>query len=311
LFPKAYLNDLKIPRALFSKEGVEYWDQIGFLKAGVVYSDAITTVSPSYAGEIQTDELGMGLGGLLKSLDFKMSGILNGIDTDVWNPATDPAIAAPFGVGKMAGKKLNKKALQNRFGLAEDNKAPLFCVVSRLTEQKGLDLVAGAIPHIIGNGGQLMVLGSGDKNLESTFKKAAADHPEQVATYIGYDEELAHLVQAGADAIFIPSRFEPCGLTQLCAMRYGTLPIVARVGGLADTVIDANAAALQLGVATGLQFSPVKFDAFCQAVNRFFDLYADQKAFAKLQRCAMKLDVSWKNPSASYQNLYYRLSEGS
>jgi len=311
LFPKAYLNDLKIPRALFSKEGVEYWDQIGFLKAGIVYSDAITTVSPSYAGEIQTDELGMGLGGLLKSLDFKMSGILNGIDTDVWNPATDPAIAAPFGVGKMAGKKVNKKALQNRFGLAEDKKAPLFCVVSRLTEQKGLDLVAGAIPHIIGNGGQLMVLGSGDKNLESTFQKAAADHPEQVATYIGYDEELAHLVQAGADAIFIPSRFEPCGLTQLCAMRYGTLPIVARVGGLADTVIDANAAALQLGVATGLQFSPVNFDAFCQAVNRFFDLYADQKNFAKLQRCAMKLDVSWKNPSVSYQNLYYRLSEGS
>lgn len=307
LFPKSSLSDLRIPKALYSKDGVEYWDKISFLKAGIVYSDAITTVSPSYAGEIQTEELGMGLGGLLKAQNFKLQGILNGIDTEIWNPQTDPAIQAAYGSGKMAGKKANKKALQKRFGLRVDAAAPLFCVISRLTEQKGLDLVAAAIPHIIGNGGQLMVLGTGEKNIEAAFEAAAKEHKGMVATFIGYDEPLAHQVQAAADAIFIPSRFEPCGLTQLCAMRYGTLPIVSSVGGLADTVIDTNEAALQMGAGTGLQFSPVGFDAFCLAVDRFLKLFDNKKQFARIQRNAMKLDVSWAGPSKTYGALYENL----
>lgn len=307
VFAKSFLNALRIPRALYTKDGIEYWDKISFLKAGIVYSDAVTTVSPSYAGEIQTEELGMGLGGLLKAQNFKLHGILNGIDTDIWNPQTDPALHTVYGSGKMAGKKANKKALQKRFGLDVDASAPLFCVISRLTEQKGLDLVAAAIPHIVGNGGQLMVLGSGDNGLESAFEVAAKTYQGKVAAVIGYDELLAHLVQAAADAIFIPSRFEPCGLTQLCAMRYGTLPVVSSVGGLADTVIDANEAALQMGTGTGLQFSPVSFEAFCLVIDRFFKLFKNKQQFSKIQRNAMKLDVSWAGPSKTYGTLYENL----
>lgn len=308
LFPKSQLDLLDLPQDSFSEDGLEYWDKISFLKAGVVYSDHVTTVSPSYSAEIQSGDGGMGLGGLLRSQNNKLSGILNGIDIDVWNPATDAAITAPYDRKKMGGKAKNKQALQKHFGLREDRNALLFCVISRLTEQKGLDLLADIIPHIVGNGCQLVVLGSGEKDIEKTFLDAASDTPEQVGTFIGYNEDLAHLVQAGADAIFIPSRFEPCGLTQLCAMRYGTLPIVSRVGGLADTVVDANEAALQAGAGTGIVLSPVSNESLRAATDRAMALFGNRKLWQKIQRNAMKLDVSWTNPAARYIDIYDTLT---
>ena len=304
LFPKTCFADLGLPFDAFGPEGLEYWDQISFLKAGITYSDHVTTVSPTYAREIQTDDGGMGMGGLLKSRSAKISGILNGIDTTVWNPETDTTLLAPFSLRKPGGKAKNKAALQKHFGLGQAADAPLFSVISRLTEQKGLDLLAGAIPHIIGNGGHLVVLGTGDKTIEKAFVDAAKAHPNQVATFIGYDEALAHQVQAGADAILIPSRFEPCGLTQLCGLRYGTIPIVARVGGLADTIVDANAAALMAGAGNGVQFSPVTFEALVAAIDRFFALYRDKTTFAALRRRALKQDVSWDGPAAAYKAIY-------
>ncbi|WP_020401412.1 glycogen synthase GlgA [Kordiimonas gwangyangensis] len=307
LFPKAAFASLGLPATMFSPEGFEYWDQVSFLKAGIVYSDWVTTVSPTYAFEIQTDDGGMGLGGLLKSRNNKLSGIRNGIDTLIWDPASDDALPHSFSARALAGKAKNKAALQREFGLEENPDAPLFCVVSRLTEQKGLDLLAGAIPHIAGNGGQLAVLGSGEKSLEGVFQNAAIKYKGAVGVRIGYDEPLAHRLQAGADAIFVPSRFEPCGLTQLCALRYGTVPIVARVGGLADTIVDANEAALMAGAGNGVQFSPVNFDMLTGAIDRFFSLYRDPAVFAALRQRAMKQDVSWALPAKDYASIYTRL----
>jgi starch synthase len=232
LFPKSLMSEIGLPSSYFAEDSLEYWDQVSFLKAGMVYSDRITTVSPTYALEIQTDGGGMGFGGLLRSRGNALTGILNGIDVDIWNPQTDPDIAANYSSSKLSGKAKNKADLQKRMGLKVKANAPLFAVISRLTTQKGLDLLANAVDQIRALGGQLMVLGSGDSGIENEFLVAAQEFPESVACFIGYDEPLAHLVQAAADAILIPSRFEPCGLTQLCAMRYGTIPVVGRVGGL-------------------------------------------------------------------------------
>ncbi len=307
LFPKTTFAGLGLPSSMFNQSGLEYWDQVGFLKAGIIYSDHTTTVSPTYAREIQTDDGGMGLGGLLKSRAAHVSGITNGIDTEVWDPEVDASLAAPFSLKVPAGKAKNKTALQQQLGLEVDKDAPLFCVISRLTEQKGLDLLAGAIPHIIGNGGQLAVLGTGDKDLEAAFQKASQSHKGHVATVIGYDEPLAHLIQAGADAIFVPSRFEPCGLTQLCALRYGTVPIVARVGGLADTIVDTNDAALMAGAGNGIQFSPVTFDSLIAAIDRFFALFRDKRTFSAIRKRGMKQDVSWQQPADRYRQIYLTL----
>ncbi len=307
LFPKTTFSSLDLPQEMFSQNGLEYWDQVAFLKAGVVYSDHTTTVSPTYAREIQTDGGGMGLGGLLKSRSAHISGITNGIDTDVWDPANDPSLTTDFSLKSPTGKARNKATLQQKLGLDIDKNAPLFCVISRLTEQKGLDLLADAIPHIVGSGGQLAVLGTGDKDLETAFQNAAKAHKGQVATVIGYDEPLAHLLQAGADAIFIPSRFEPCGLTQLCALRYGTIPIVARVGGLADTIVDANDAALQAGAGNGIQFSPVTFDTLIAATDRFLVLFDDKRTLNAVRKRGMKQDVSWQQPAAKYRQIYLSL----
>ena len=244
LFPRSVLSEINIPDSFYNEDGLEYYDKVSFLKGGVIYSDHVTTVSPSYALEIQSDAGGMGFGGLLKSRQKSLSGILNGIDLEVWNPETDPAIAAPFSADAPEGKAKNKAALQKKMGLRITEDTPLFCVISRLTTQKGLDILGDLVDQIVLSGGQLVLLGSGDSAIENKFLAATEKHPTEVAVQIGYDEPLAHLIQAGSDAIFIPSRFEPCGLTQLCAMRYGTVPIAGRVGGLNDTIIDASPAAL-------------------------------------------------------------------
>ena len=268
LFPASLLAPLGLPRSSFTTDGLEFYGRIGFLKAGLRYADHLTTVSATYAREIRLPEAGMGLDGLLRHRAGVLTGICNGIDNRVWDPATDRHIAAGYSVKRLAAKRRNKSALQAQFGLDEGADGPLFGVVSRLTAQKGLDLLLDALPAVIARGGQLALLGSGDAALETAYAAAAKAYPGRVGVTIGYDEALSHLIQAGADAIVVPSRFEPCGLTQLCGLRYGTLPVVARVGGLADTVIDANDAAIQDGVATGFQFSPLTAAALGMALDR-------------------------------------------
>jgi len=307
IFPTSLKDDIALPRSYYGREGLEYWDKLSFLKAGIVYADHVTTVSPSYALEIQSDEGGMGFGGLLRSRGHALSGIVNGIDTQIWDPETDPDIPANYTAENLGGKTKNKRALQKDMGLQQKSDLPLFAVVSRLTTQKGLDLLVGAVEQIKMLGGQLIVVGSGDKSIEKAFKAAAEASPKNVACFIGYDETLAHKVQAAADAIIIPSRFEPCGLTQLCGMRYGTVPVVGRVGGLNDTIIDANVAALAKGCATGLQFSPIDPHMLAAAINRSFALYAQPKLWDSLVQNCLSQDVSWTASAADYAALYARL----
>jgi starch synthase len=297
-FPAGLLGALGLPGAAFAIDGVEFHGMIGFLKAGLALADRITTVSPTYAAEIQTPENGFGLDGLLRARAGVLHGILNGIDDTVWNPAADGLIAVPF--SKAAGRSKNKAAVRARFGL-EAGPRLLLGVISRLTWQKGLDLLLEAMGDVIGLGAQLVVLGTGEPGLESGFFAAAAANPGLVGCVIGYDEGLAHQMQAGIDALLVPSRFEPCGLTQLCALRYGALPVVARVGGLADTVIDANEAALAAGAGTGVQF-PV--GALRPALRRTAALWEQPEVWKRLQSNAMRADVSWRRPAAQYAALY-------
>lgn len=303
-FPKDLLAVLGLPARAYAVDGVEYYGTIGFLKAGLALADRITTVSPTYAAEIRTPEGGMGLHGVLRQRAHLLSGIRNGIDPAVWNPSTDTHLASRYTARRLAGRAPNKAALQARFGLDDDPRAFLLGVVSRLTEQKGIDLVVGAVPHIVGLGAQLVLLGTGDAALEKDLIAATARHPGRVAAMIGYDETLAHLVQGGIDALLVPSRFEPCGLTQLIALRYGALPVVARVGGLADTVIDANEMALAAGTGTGIQFAPVAASAFLLALDRAAALARDAKTWRRLQSNAMATDVGWERPAKQYAALF-------
>lgn len=304
IFPADLLYELGLPPSAFTIDGVEYYGQIGFLKAGLQLADRITTVSPSYAKEIQTPEGGMGLDGLLRSRSKDLFGILNGIDEAVWNPASDPHLAAAFTRDALEERAVNKRALQDRLGLKPDPDALLFGVVSRLTEQKGFDLVLAGLSALMTDGTQLALLGSGDRTLEDSFQAASIVFPGQVGCLFGYDESLAHQIQGGSDALLVPSRFEPCGLTQLCAMRYGSVPIVSRVGGLADTVIDANEMAVAAGVATGIQFSPVNLTGIVDAFARAKSLWRDKAAWQSLQVNGMASDVGWRRPARHYADLY-------
>lgn len=288
----------------FTPAGFEYHGDISFLKAGLAFADRITTVSPTYAREILTPRFGMGLEGLLQARQGVLSGILNGIDTAAWDPARDTALARCYDADSLGKKAANRAEICARFGLDADHEGPLFCVISRLTEQKGLDALADAIPHLVDQGGQLALLGSGAPELEAAFRGAAEDYPGKVACEIGYDEPLSHLLQGGSDAILIPSRFEPCGLTQLYGLRYGTLPIVARTGGLADTVIDGNLAALRAGCATGFLFEEVGVEAICDVLDRAFRAYATPGDWQKMQRAAMSQEVGWDISARAYADMY-------
>jgi starch synthase len=298
------LDAFGLPPESFSIHGVEYYGMISFLKAGLQFSDRITTVSPTYAHEIQTDEGGMGLGGLLRERSQVLSGILNGIDISVWNPETDPDIAARFSATELESRAANKLLLQRRLGLDQSPNAPLLGVVSRLSWQKGLDILLENVPTILGEGMQLALLGSGDPDLQERYQAAAKANAGRIGVLIGYDEALAHLIQAGADALVVPSRFEPCGLTQLCALRYGAIPIVSQVGGLADTVIDVEEADNAGGAATGFTFGPVTAEALAGALHRANILWHDQQAWQRLQYNGMSRDVSWRNRASRYAALY-------
>ncbi len=301
------LGPLGLPPEAMALEGVEYFGGIGFLKGGIYFADKITTVSPTYAREILTAEFGMALDGLLRTRSADVEGIVNGIDNQIWNPQTDTTLARPYSATKLGDRAANKAALQEKFGLLLNVKGPLFGVVSRLTSQKGLDLLALCLPGLIARGGQVALLGAGDPQLERGFVTMAQAYPDSVGVRIGYDESLAHLIQAGVDFLVVPSRFEPCGLTQLCALRYGAVPLVARVGGLADTVIDANEAALGAGVATGVQFFPADAGALDHALVRAFELYGDDEIMRRLRINGLSSDVSWRHPARRYAALYAKL----
>jgi starch synthase len=305
-FAREVFAALGLPRSAWSVTGVEYHGGVGFLKAGLEAASLITTVSPSYAAEIRCPEFGMGLEGLIASRGDQVMGIVNGIDTDTWNPASDPELAQNYTAGMLARRRANKRAIEAEFGLDRDD-GPLFAVISRLTWQKGLDVLLEVLDHLVGIGGRLALLGSGDMAMEAGFHAAAVRHPGRIGVRIGYDEALSHRMQSGCDAILVPSRFEPCGLTQLYGLAYGCVPVVARTGGLADTVIDANPAALAARVATGIQFDGVTFNALASAVSRAVALYRDAPTWRRLQRNGMACDFSWARSGLSYAELYARL----
>lgn len=301
IFPR-----LGLPDSAWRMDGVESYGGVGFLKAGMEAGDVITTVSPTYAREIRNREFGMGLEGVVSSRGDRVLGILNGIDPAVWNPALDEHLAATYTPRSLPRRAANKRALEEAFGLEQDD-GPLFVVVTRLTWQKGADVLVEVIDHLAGIGARLALLGTGDWGIQNGLQAGAARHPRRVGVRIGYDEALSHLMMGGGDAILVPSRFEPCGLTQLYGLAYGCLPVVARTGGLADTVIDANPAALAAGVATGVQFDGVHYNALALAIDRTMALYRDQQTWHTLQTNAMKCDFSWQNSGRTYAGLYRRL----
>ena len=309
-FPAALFTSLGLPPAAFAIDTLEYYGTVNFLKGGLQSADAITTVSPSYAQEICTPEFGMGLDGVLRSRRAALSGIVNGIDADVWNPATDGNIAATYDAKSLPRRDLNKRAIEKRFGL-EAGDGMLYCVVSRLTGQKGMDVFAENLDSLVASGARLALLGSGEAAIEQSVLASAEQHKGRIGVVTGYDEALSHLLQAGADAILIPSRFEPCGLTQLYGLRYGCVPVVARTGGLADTIIDANDAALAAGVATGIQFTPVDGPALEAALARSAGIFADRGAWRGMQKQGMKTNLSWTRSAGTYARLYARVARGS
>lgn len=308
LFAADKFNELGLPPAHYAVEGLEFYGQVSFMKAGLHFADAITTVSPSYAREIQTHEHGCGLDGLLRQRSSVLHGILNGVDYDVWSPEQDDAIAARYSADDAAGKGACKAALQRECGLAEKPDAPLFGIVSRLTEQKGLPLVLEALNDLIDAGGQLVILGAGEARLDAAFADAAARHPSQIARRTGMDEGLAHRIYAGSDVVLVPSRFEPCGLTQLYGLSYGALPLVHRVGGLGDTVVDTTLEDLAAGAATGFVFNAFTADAYRRALRRAFALWSRQEYWSVVRAAAMRQRFGWDAAAARYVDVYRELA---
>ena len=307
-FPSHTFGYLQLPAHFYDVNGIEFFGQCSFLKAGLFFADKITTVSPTYAREIQHAEQGCGLDGLLRTRARDLAGILNGVDDAVWHPATDALIPKNYGSGDFAGKLACKTALQREAGLAVRNDGPLFCAVSRLTEQKGLHLVLAALPEIVRRGGQIMLLGSGDTELESAFAAAAAANPQAVAVRIGYDEQLAHRLIAAGDVILVPSRFEPCGLTQLYGLKYGTLPLVRKVGGLADTVVDSSLENMGDELATGFVFESFDEAGIGAAVRRAFALYQRKADWQLVQERGMQQEFGWDTAAAQYAALYRQIA---
>jgi starch synthase len=295
IFPPPTLPRLGLPAESFSIQGVEYYGNLSFLKAGLYYADRITTVSPTYAEEIQREPLGMGMQGLLASRGENLRGILNGIDTGEWNPSSDLHLPDAYSSRAPAGKKRCKLKLQEEMGLAQEADTPLFGLIARMTPQKGLDLALAVTDGIVHRGGQLVMLGTGDKVIEQAVRAAAARHPGRVACFIGYDEGLSHRIEAGADCFLMPSRFEPCGLNQMYSLRYGTAPIVHATGGLRDTVED--------GV-TGFVFPEPTAHALWLAVERAFERYEQKPAWKKMMLAGMHKDFSWEHSAREYAALY-------
>ena len=304
LFPYDIFQSLHLPASLWSLHALEFHGQLSFIKGGIAFADRITTVSPTYAHEIQTAEHGYGLDGLLRHNTARLSGILNGIDERTWNPAHDPHLVSPYSMRRLAHKAPNKAALQKEFNLPVDADVAMLGLVSRMVHQKGVDILLDALPSLIELPLQLVVLGSGEAQYEQALRAQAARYPDRLAVLAGYDEAIAHRIQAGADLFLMPSRFEPCGLSQLYSLRYGTVPLVRRVGGLADTVTDAAPEALAAGTATGFAFDAPTPAALVHAVKRALALRRDARLWKQMQLTGMHQDFSWRHSAAEYLQLY-------
>jgi starch synthase len=298
-FERAWLERLGIGQQYFSTDELEFHGRVSFLKGGLVHAGALTTVSPTYAREIQTVEFGAGMDGLLRQRSGALSGILNGIDTDEWNPAADRHLAATYDASSLEKKALNKNALQERLNLERDSGIPLIGFVGRLTHQKGVDLIAAAIAELAALPAQIALLGKGDRELEGTLGTAAARHPGRVAMATGFDEPLAHLIEAGADLFLMPSRYEPCGLNQMYSQRYGTLPVARATGGLADTIQDGE---------TGFLFERAETSSLTAAVRRALAAWREPGRWREMQGAAMRRDFSWSAAARQYADLYSRLA---
>ncbi|MGD8311927.1 MAG: glycogen synthase GlgA [Gammaproteobacteria bacterium] len=305
VFPAATFKKLELPPELWSIDGVEFYGDLSFIKGGIATADWVCTVSPTYAREICTPENGYALAGLLQHRSENLSGILNGIDTDVWNPETDSTIEQTYSIHSLQSKARNKSALQGEFGLPEDPRVLLLGHIGRLVEQKGVDLILDVLEELLGYPIQLVILGSGDAALEERIARHAKRHPRQFAVRIGYDERLAHRIEAGADCFLMPSRYEPCGLNQLYSLRYGTVPIVRRTGGLADSVVDLNETTRRAKTATGFSFIEDDPGAVLDACLRALECFQPPKVdWWKLVITGMRQDFSWKRSALQYQELY-------
>ncbi len=306
LFPRATFLELHLPETLWSFTCLEFHDQLSFIKGGILYADYINTVSPTFAKEIQTKEYGFGLEDLLKSNSKKLSGIINGIDTKEWNPSNDAFINFQYDSESLAKKTKNKLALQQLLHFTIDKEIPLLGVVTRLVEQKGIDIIIKSLPILIKFNLQIVILGTGNKKFEQELHEIAYQNPSRVFVKIGYDEELAHKITASADIFLMPSRFEPCGLNQMYSQMYGTIPVVRRTGGLADTVINVTKETYLAQQATGFVFEKDTVDAFVEAVTRALDLYHKEDHWEKIQLNGMRQDFSWNNSALQYMDLYTR-----
>ena len=309
LFDWEEFEKLGLPADFWSSEAMEFHNQFSFIKGGLVFADWITTVSPSYAQEIQTSEYGYGLEGLISHRADNLTGIINGVDYHVWNPGRDPHIPVHYNARSLTHKLENKRALQEYFGLPVNDTTPVLAIISRLVEQKGIDLVLEIVPELVNQEAQLIVLGSGEKILEAGLRKAATLQPKHVATHIGYDEALSHHIEAGADIFLMPSRFEPCGLNQIYSQRYGTVPIVRHTGGLADTVVDTTAETLEAKTATGFSFDKATAVALSGAVTRALGYYRQPEIWKQLVHTGMKQDFSWTHSAQLYLELYRKILE--
>jgi len=302
-FPAWVFGVTGLPLSLFQIAGVEFFGGMNFLKAGLYYADQLSTVSPTYAEEICTPEFGFGLDGVLRERREALTGILNGADYQAWNPATDPALAAPYSATDLAGKAVCKSALLRTYRMPEDLATPLVGLISRFVDQKGIDLIADAIDRLLPLGLRLVVLGSGEARYEQRFAELGRARPDQIGVRVGFDDTLAHQIQAGCDCLLMPSRYEPCGLTQLYSLRYGTIPIVRATGGLRDTVVPFDPTS---GQGTGFVFQEPSAEALVAAVRAALEVFADREVWRRLRQNAMIQDFSWDKSAARYRDLYRR-----
>lgn len=307
IFPGSYYGMTHLPTEFFNMEGMEYWGQCNFLKAGIVCSDFITTVSPTYMKQIQTPEYGHGLDGVLKNRSDRLKGILNGIDNEVWNPSQDPYLPAPFDSDNLQGKRICKKHLLKKIGLPIDQiERPLFATIGRMTHQKGYDLIHAVAPRIFEQGGTMVVLGTGDPHLASLFRELRNAYPDQCSVHFDFDEPLAHLIEAGADIFLMPSRFEPCGLNQMYSLRYGTVPVVHATGGLEDSVIDVRENPQE---GTGFKFRKYSAEEFWNALKDALAFYEKPEKWQQIQKRGMKKDFSWDRSAREYLDVYRKVLE--
>ena len=306
VFSPETVSQLGLPQTSFHAEGVEYYGGMSFLKAGLYYCDHIVTVSPTYAREIQVLPLGFGMEGLLSRRHERITGIVNGISEE-WNPVNDPHLEQNYSMDDLSGKVINKTVLQQQLGLAVDPDVPLFGAVSRLTYQKGYDLLLRVVTQLIDIPGQLAILGSGEAMLEQELMRMARNHPGKMAVRVGFDEKLAHLIEAGADSFLMPSRFEPCGLNQMYSQCYGTPPLVHGTGGLLDTVVDCTPESLADGTATGFVFHELTPEGFLVRLERTVAAYRDKPVWRRLMRNGMAQDFSWRASAVDYRKIYLSL----